>query len=30
MELFFHGLDSQLANIAKTIVEYVAEVNKKM
>src|SRR5689334_13743073 len=25
---FFHGLDSELANLAKTIVEYVAEVKK--
>ncbi len=27
-ERFFHGLDSELANLAKTIVEYVAEVKK--
>jgi hypothetical protein len=27
-EVFFHGLDSQMANLAKTIVEYVAEVKK--
>ena len=27
-ERFFHGFDSELANLAKTIVEYVAEVKK--
>jgi hypothetical protein len=27
-EMFFHGLDSQLANIARTIVEYAVEVRK--
>src|SRR5579872_3625714 len=27
-ERFFHGFDSELANLAKTIVEYVAEVRK--
>lgn len=27
-ELFFHGVDSELANLARTIVEYVAEIKK--
>ncbi len=27
-EMFFHGMDSQLAGLAKTIVEYVAEIKK--